>query len=409
MVISVPDDANPSPDRILVVRSGERWLAVPLSRVIQASAVHRLTQLPRAPKVWCGVTAWRGRVVPVLDLANLYGTEEPNAALVVLVILSGQIVGLRVAEVEGVRSAAEPGAEREILDLDKIDLPPLAARHAASEASAVARTETVSAPEARGLAMTIGGQAYWLPAAEVVEVLEAGSIIDVPWADPLIPAILPHGTDMLPLVRVDLLLGLEAAPGGPLVVARTQNRLIVFQIDEVSGITIGGTTRVLPLAGLLEPLPGGQLETAGLFLRTARTPEDAWLSFVLEQQPCLLPLHMVQSVAAGSRLAALPAGAPRALIGARAIGGRILPVVDQRHALGLSANEPSTVDIVVAPRDAPHFILAAQQIDGIVRLRPDMVRSTGGRTIIDGVVRLGERLAWTLVPAALAPTRQVAG
>jgi hypothetical protein len=64
---------------------------------------------------------------------------------------------------------------------------------------------------------------------------------------------------------------------------------------------------------------------------------------------------------------------------------------------------------VVAPRDAPHFILAAQQIDGIVRLRPDMVRSTGGRTIIDGVVRLGERLAWTLVPAALAPTRQVAG
>ena len=48
MVISVPDDANPSPDRMLVVRSGERWLAVPLSRVIQASAVDRLTTVVAA-------------------------------------------------------------------------------------------------------------------------------------------------------------------------------------------------------------------------------------------------------------------------------------------------------------------------------------------------------------------------
>jgi chemotaxis signal transduction protein len=87
----------------------------------------------------------------------------------------------------------------------------------------------------------------------------------------------------------------------------------------------------------------------------------------------------------------------------RAIGGRILPVVDQRQALGLTANEPATVDVVVAPPDTPQFILAAQQIDGIVRLRSDLVRSIGRGTMIDGVMRLGDRLAWLLSPSALAP------
>jgi chemotaxis signal transduction protein len=311
--------------------------------------------------------------------------------------------------VAGAGAEIAAGSRAEILDLDKIELPPLAARHAASDASARDRTETVAAPVERGLAMTIGGQDYWLPATQVVEVLTGGSTIEVPWADPLVPAILPHGTGMLPLVRIDVLLGLEAVVQGPLVVARAGSRDIVFQVDEIPRIAVSGTTPVLPLASLVEPLPGGGSETARAVVESARAAAgEAWLSFILEQQPCLLPLRMVQSVAAGSRLAVLPAGAPRALIGARAIGGRILPVVDQRHALGLSENEPSTVDIVVAPRDAPHFILAARQIDGIVRLRPDMIRLTGGRTMIDGVVRLGDRLAWMLAPAALAPTGHVA-
>jgi chemotaxis signal transduction protein len=390
---------------MLVVRGGRRRWALPLPGVIRAGAVDRLTRLPHAPKVWCGATSWHGRVVPVLDLARLHGTEEPDAGLVVLVTLGGRIVGLRVAEIEGLRSARESGAESgvEILDLDKIELPPLAARHTASETSASRRTDTVSAPEERGLAMTIGGQAYWLPAAQVVEVLETGSVIDVPWADPLVPAILPRGTGMLPLVRVDRLLGLEAAAYGPLVVARAGSRQVAFQIDDISGIAVGGTTRVLALAGLLESLPGGEPETARPAVKSARIADDAWLSFILEHQLCLLPLHMIQSVSAGSRLAALPAGAPRGLIGARAIGGRILPVMDQRQALGLFANEPSTVDIVVTPREAPHFILTARQIDGIVRQRADMVRSTGSQAMIDGVVRLGDRLAWMLSPSALAP------
>ena len=399
--MSVPDDSNHSADRMLVVLSGRHRFALPLPRVIRAGAGDRLIRLPHAPKVWCGATSWRGRVVPVLDLATLNGTEDPNAGLVVLVTLRGQIIGLRVAEIDGVRSAAEAGAE--MLDLEEIDLPPPNARHGASEPSASRLTETVSAPEERGLAMTIGGQTYWLRAAQVVEVLDPGPVIDVPWADPLAPAILPHGKAMIPLVRVDRLLGLEAAAHGPLVVARTGSREVVFQVDETSGIAAGGTARVLPLAGLLEQQPGGEPEPDRPAVESARVADETWLSFVLEHQVCMLPLRVIQSVSTGSRLAALPAGAPRGLVGARAIGGRILPVVDQRRALGLSANEPSAVDIVVAPRGAPHFILVARQIDGIVRLGPAMVRSTGGQTMIDGVVRLGDRLAWMLAPAALAP------
>jgi chemotaxis signal transduction protein len=392
---------------MLIVRSAARRWALPLERVLRAGAVDRLTRLPHAPKVWCGATSHRGRVVPVLDLARLHGTEEPNAGLVVLVFLDGQIVGLRVAEIDGIRPSEESGPE--IWDLDKIALPPLAARHAASDASADERTATASEPLERGLAVKIGGQRYWLPSAQVAEVLEATAPIEVPWADPRVPAILIHGSSVLPVVRVDLLLGLEAAPGGPLIVACAGTRRIILQVDETSGITTSSTTPVLPLVALLESLPGNSQETVKPRGESVRTLDEAWLAFVLEHQTCLLPLRLVLSVAAGSHRAAIPAGAPRALIGVSAIGGRILPVVDQRQALGLSTNEPSAVDIVVAPPDAPHFILAAQQIDGIVRLRADLVRATGGRTMIDGVAHLGDRLVWLLAPAALAPTAEVAG
>jgi chemotaxis signal transduction protein len=399
---SVRDDSNASHDRVLLVRSDDRQWALPLARVIQVAATDRLIRLPHAPEIYRGAAVFRGRVVPVLDLARLHGTPDTAIAMVAIVELHGQVMGLGLSDIEGVLLATRSTVE--ILDLDKIELPPATPRPVRSGANGRREPDTRASPAERGLGMTIEGREFWLPLAHVDEVVQDAAPIDVPWADPRAPAIVIHGGDTLALVRIDRLLGLEASRDGPVVIAYANGGRIAFRVDEIAAIIERGLKPVVALSELLAQLPGGDKNVTRLPAPAVRTAEDPWLAIVLERQPCLLPLRMVRSVAAGSRPTALPAGAPRALTGVRAIGGRILPVVDQRQALGLTANEPQAVDIVVAPRDAPQFILSAQQIDGIVRLRPDMVRGTGSGTMIDGVVRLGQRLAWLLSPSGLSPS-----
>jgi chemotaxis signal transduction protein len=398
----VANALNDTTERVLVVRSGgQRW-ALKLSDVQQVAAVGRLIRLPLAPWIYCGATLFRGRVVPVIDLACLHGTADTEAGWIALVVLAGQIMGLRVAEIEGLRPAAQ--ADAEILNLDAIELPGAAARHTSSDANGDRKTEPAAPLQERGLAITISGQAFWLPLTQVVELLDEPHQVDVPWSDPLVPAVLMRGHDVLPLVRLDLLLGLTTAPGGPVVVLQAGLNRFGFRVESVPGITARGITPVLQIADLIARLPGSVGEIPRERAETVQAQEDAWLAIVLEHQLCLLPLGVVQSVALASRHVALPAGAPASLRGVRAIGGRILPVVDQRATLGLSANEPPGVDVVVTIPGTPQFVLTAQQIDGIVRVRRDMVHATGGGTMIGGVVRLGPRLAWLLTPSALAPS-----
>jgi chemotaxis signal transduction protein len=321
--------------------------------------------------------------------------------MMALVVVAGQTMGLRVAEIEGVRPAAEAGAER--LDLDTIDLPAAVSRPTSSDANGNSKSEAPLLRRERGVAVTLGGQEFWLPATQVIELLDAADPIAVPWADPRAPAILLRGNDVLPLVRLDLLLALSAPAGGPVVVAQVGTNRVGFAVDAIKGIADRGTATVLPLGTLLASLPGNDAEMPRVVAENTRIQEDAWLAILLEHQLCLLPLNVIQSVALSSRRAALPAWAPRGVTGVRAIGGLILPVTDQRAALGLSANEPTAVDIVVTLPGIPQFVLTAQHIDGIVRVRRDMVRTTGNSTMIGGVVRLGHRLAWLLTPSALAP------
>lgn len=397
----MPNDLNGVPDRVLLVHSaGRRW-SLPLTRVIRVGPVGQLTRLPHAPEIFCGATSCLGRIVPVLDLAHLHGTEDAGAAMMALVVVAGQTIGLRVAEIEGVRPAAQATAE--MLDLDKIKLPAAESRPTQSDANSNRKSEVPPLRKERGVAVTLCGQEFWLPATQVIELLDAADPVPVPWADPRVPAVLMRGSDVLPLVRLDLALGLTALADGPVVVAQVGMNRIGFRVDAIKGIADRGTAAILPLATLLALLPGNDAAMPRLIAEPAQTQEDAWLAIVLEHQLCLLPLNVVQVVAPSARQTTLPAGAPRGLTGVRAIGGRILPVTDQRAALGLSAKEPALVDIVVTLPGIPQFVLTAQHIDGIVRLRRDAVRATGNSTMIGGVVRLAHRLAWLLTPSALAP------
>ena len=431
-------------EQLLLVRSGARRWALPVADVLYVGALGPLLRLPHASRFFSGAVAHRGEVLPVFDLARLLGTEDATAAFVAFVRRAGQTIGLRVAGIEGVGRFA--GTDATMLDLDALDVPAPPRRPVVSNATHRRTATTAPPPAARGVRIMVADQAFWLPLDQVVEVLDAAEPVAVPWADPRVPAILMRTDEAIAVVRLDLLLRLPSAPASPMppgtmppgampprtmpprtmVVCRAGRRLVAIGVDSVEGLSERGVTPELGLEMLLEALPGTHQAAAPPPAPPAPSETVAHLAIVLAAQPCLLPLRSVRSVAAHFRPSALP-GAPPNLVGMRAMGGQILPVVDARGTLHLADDEPACVDVEVVPPDGPAFVLAVQQFDGIVRLAASEIHATdfhstsgdssgshsanghsiGGHSIgggaVSGVVRHGGRLAWLLIPSALAP------
>jgi purine-binding chemotaxis protein CheW len=81
---------------------GERY-ALPVEQVQEIEPLRELTPLPRAPRETLGLVNIRGRIVPVLDLAQLLGTEgAAKPSRLVVATVSGSCVAFAVDEVTSV-------------------------------------------------------------------------------------------------------------------------------------------------------------------------------------------------------------------------------------------------------------------------------------------------------------------
>lgn len=93
----------PETDAILA-RLGAGRFAIDLAEVAEVGRVPVITRIPGVPGWLAGLTNWRGRILPVLDLRSLFGAEAgspgPGARLVV-VASQGVDVGLLVDAVDG--------------------------------------------------------------------------------------------------------------------------------------------------------------------------------------------------------------------------------------------------------------------------------------------------------------------
>jgi len=315
-----------------------------------------------------------------------------------MVSRGGQLIGLRFSGIEGLGAI---GGDETAIDVDGLAVPRPAARRLVTDTAR--RQANVSVPaEPRGLTMRLGGRTFWLPADEVIENLGEASPIPVPWADPTVPEIVFRGSEALPVVRVDTMLGFPAA-AGPLVLAETRSGWIAFRVDALVGVTARGEAERLTLDTLLPEVPAPALPLPWRQHGTRVADEGSYLAIAIERQRCLLPLASVGAVMEHVPPPRVPGGARAGLIGIRSVGGTILPVVDQRAALGLSAREAMGVDIVLTARDGLRFVLVAREIDGFARLSRDAFSDTGQHAMIAGIARIDSHLAWLLTPDALPP------
>lgn len=101
----------------VVVRFGAGRYAVPMSAIAEVGRVARMTRVPGVPIWVAGVSNWRGRILPIVDLRPLLGVPASDVREDARVVVAGDetvSVGLLVEAVEGVAT----------VPADELDAPP---------------------------------------------------------------------------------------------------------------------------------------------------------------------------------------------------------------------------------------------------------------------------------------------
>ena len=89
----------------VVVRFGAGRYAVPMAAIAEVGRLTRVTRVPGVPIWVAGVSNWRGRILPVVDLRPLLGVPATDVGEDARLVVAGDesmSVGLLVEGVEGV-------------------------------------------------------------------------------------------------------------------------------------------------------------------------------------------------------------------------------------------------------------------------------------------------------------------
>jgi purine-binding chemotaxis protein CheW len=84
----------------LLVRAGGRRVGIAVEAVIEVREPDELGAIPSLEPALRGVTALRGRLMPVLNLSLLLGGEPGPGAVVVVTDLGGRRIGLEVDDAD---------------------------------------------------------------------------------------------------------------------------------------------------------------------------------------------------------------------------------------------------------------------------------------------------------------------
>jgi len=113
------------------------------------------------------------------------------------------------------------------------------------------------------------GRAYGLPVGHVLEVADAGQVLDVPRTLPAVRGLTPLRGRLVPLIHLGAFLGGRAAPaeaGRTVVLVELRGRQVAFEVDDADAVVRDQSM----------PVPRGQ--------------SLPWASGVAEQNGALVPI-----------------------------------------------------------------------------------------------------------------------
>lgn len=380
-------------DRLLSFTVGGQVFALPAAAVSEVVRRPRVTRVPQAPAGLVGVANVRGRVLPVIALAELLQTPGAGSADGRLIIVEHpEPMALAVDAVSRFGASAD-GARP--LDLERLVArgfgarTPRAARVARPQAPAAAAAGDSAEARRPILRFELSGQAYGLPLEAVREVRDASpEILNLSVGDAAVAGVVEHRGRLLPVVRPAQLLGLPAAsnPGrGRIVVMALGGAslgLIVERVDDIVRVEPDriaaapailnrgeGEARIAAVArtahGLVALISPERLfrdDTVAAILHeqheesapmaAAAAASEQLLIFRLGEETYALPIDAVDEVVRYPQAITRAPRAPAFLAGVANHRGEALPIVDQRVRFATPGEAPAKGRRVIVTRIA---------------------------------------------------------
>lgn len=431
-----------SAGQALTFRAAGELLAIGAGQVSEVIRRPKLTRVPLAPPSLAGVANLRGAVIPVVSVAALLGDGDGGcggaAANRVIVVRNPDPVGLLVDDVavlvplEGVGSA---GGGARLIDVTALLGDTFAAGRkergqVAGAGVGAARAAAKAVEREAFLSFGVGGQAFALPLDSVREVLALPKDVSaVPRTDDAMLGVMPLRNRLLPLLSLQVLLGLEASPAASrVVVAMIGGARVGLVVEAVREIMRAGQAEIDPVPpvltrgrqeaqiraicrldggrrlvsilstdhllrdGLAERLAGEEDEGDGMAARTEGETEQ-FVIFRLGEERYGVPIASVEEVVAlPSKLTRLPR-APAFVEGVFSLRGRVIPVIDQRQRFDVTGGKARRARVLVVRMGETRAGFIVDEVSEVLRVGAGQMRDApelGGASarVIDRIANL---------------------
>jgi chemotaxis signal transduction protein len=404
--------------------------ALAMTQVRRVVGQQPLTRLPNLPSYVLGVAAIGGTVVPVLNLRWLIGAPEGGIGDDNELILVGAGDGQYAIYVDRILRIGVEATSAAIMS-DAItwngrsarflDIETMLAAHAnaiqrplalAAAHMAIA-PKPMSAPQSTlpvvSLAVETAGMHIFLPLDYIVELSETLTIAAVPDPRPLFIGAAFFRGALIPVIPLDALLGrsVGAEQWGGFVIVDVEGRRCVLAVKRVIGRVPQSPAAIDLHDALIALLPAPKqaaVASRRAEPKTARSDGVDYLLARIGNRKCGFALDSVAHLHEGCEVSRAPVGTGEGVVGATAIGGRVLPVLDVATQLGLP--KPSaTVAMIEFKSPGGAFIVPVDHIIGITSIAPDALLTSPKGSAASAVVRRGEELLWIVDAPAIAEMR----
>ncbi|HTZ71603.1 MAG TPA: chemotaxis protein CheW [Acetobacteraceae bacterium] len=277
----------------------------------------------------------------------------------------------------------------------------------------------------QALRFSVAGEEFFLPCAEVAEIIRPRTLTRVPNAPATLLGVLNLRGTVLPVLSLAMMLDLGAAAAGASIIVLDRAAPVGLLVDEVTALgSPGGARRADVHAVLARDFPAAarrghvSRHATGAGPRghapasVTRQDEDVLLGFLLAGQEYALRLDEVAKVIALPAETVLLPRAEAAMPGVVSLNGRLLPLVSLRALLGLPPDiaGSSRARVMVSDIGGASVGLLADAMTAVLRVPasnidkvPPVLTRGRGEAEIASICRLegGARLVAVLAPSRL--------
>jgi purine-binding chemotaxis protein CheW len=439
--------------KFVTMTVSERAVAVAVEDVIEVLRMRPISRVPHSPASLLGVTNFRNTVLPVVSLARALDIEpspiDDDSRIVVFAV--GGNAGVLVDKVEAISAEAVSEAFdiRILLKNANLSSGRSGTHRGIASNSVIERDNAAERERVAFVCVEVAGQDYALSLPDVRSISRLPSGVTlIPKSDDAIVGVSEIGSELVPLVSLRVLLGLDQSDSR----RSAQAVVLVSLADKIVGLVVDGIKDVLRVTNdAIDAVPtvltrgtgeaaltgicrmdSGRLvsilsvdrlfdaETTRRLMQSTASEGDAMMGrlqesvsreqfvvFELGSEKYGVPIAAVDEIVRRpAKLTRVPK-APSFVEGIMALRGRMVPVIDQRRRFSAAGKTGARGRVIILTIDGLQTGISVDAVSEIVSVTADQLKPAPhvdpSGSVVDRVAigDAGENMILIIDPKAL--------